>query len=133
MRAFIIISHGDLAAGLKMSVEMVVGARDDLFSLGLSPEGGPESLQQDLETLLSNLDEYEEVFVFTDLFGGSPGNTAFMRLAADPKYHIISGVNFPMVLTAVLTPDIDVDTLLNEAKNGIIDLKAALAEMDDDE
>ena len=133
MRGFVIVSHGDLASGLKMSVEMVTGERDNVYALGLSPEGGPEELENKLDELLPKLEEYEDIFVFTDLFGGSPGNTVFVKLAANPKVESISGVNFPMLLTAVLTPDVDADTLINEAKNGIINLKAALSDMDEDE
>lgn len=133
MRAFVIVSHGDLATGLKMSVEMVTGERDNVFALGLTPDGGPEELESKLDEIIPKLEEYEETFVFTDLFGGSPGNTVFVKLAVDPKVEIISGVNFPMLLTAVLTPEIDVDTLISEAKNGIVNLKAALEDMEEDE
>ena len=133
MRGFLIVSHGDLAAGMKMSVEMVAGARDEVYALGLTPEGGPSELEGKLAEILPELEKYDDVFVFTDLFGGSPGNTVFMQLAAKENVSIISGVNFPMVLTAVLTPGVDAEFLINEAKNGIIDIKAQLADMDDED
>lgn len=133
MRGFLIVSHGDLAAGMKMSVEMVAGAREEVHAIGLTPDGGPAELEAKLDELMPTLEQYEDVFVFSDLFGGSPGNTVFMRLATNPKVSMISGVNFPMVLTAVLTPGVDAEFLMNEAKNGIIDLKAALADMDEED
>ncbi|NLC34225.1 MAG: hypothetical protein GX760_03045 [Erysipelothrix sp.] len=133
MRAFLIVSHGDLAAGMKMSVEMVAGEREEVYSLGLTPAGGPAELEEKLDNLLPELEKYEDIFVFTDLYGGSPGTTVFMRLAMDPRVSIISGVNFPMVLTAVLTPGVDAEFLINEARNGILDLKASLTGMDDEE
>lgn len=133
MRGFLIVSHGDLAAGMKMSVEMVAGAREEVYALGLSPEGGPAELEEKLEAILPELEKYEDIFVFTDLFGGSPGNTVFMKLAAKENVSMIAGVNFPMVLTAVLTPGVDAEFLIGEAKNGIIDIKAQLAGMEDEE
>lgn len=133
MRGFLIVSHGDLAAGMKMSVEMVAGVRDDLYTLGLTPEGGPSELEDKLDLILPELDKYDDLFVFTDLFGGSPGNTVFMKLVARENVSIISGVNFPMVLTAVLTPDVGAEYLITEARNGIIDIKAHLSNMDDEE
>ena len=133
MRGFLIVSHGDFAKGMKMSVEMVTGERDNVYAIGLTPEGGPSEMEEKIDSLIPTFDQYEDVFVFTDLYGGSPGNTVFVKLVADPKVSIISGVNFPMLLTAILTPDITVDALITEAKGGIIDLKAALSDDDDEE
>ncbi len=133
MRGFLIVSHGDLAEGMKMSVEMVTGGRDNVFALGLTPEGGPAELEAKLEELLPKIEAFEDFFVFTDLYGGSPGNAVFMKFATNPKVSIISGVNFPMLLTAILTPGIDATALIAEAKGGIIDLKLAMASGDDEE
>lgn len=133
MRGFLIVSHGDLAAGMKMSVEMVTGKQDNVIALGLTPEGGPSELEEKLDQLMSTIEGFEDVFIFTDLYGGSPGNAVFMKFAANPKITIISGVNFPMLLTAILTPGIDAQSLIEEAKGGIVDLKAGLSSDDDEE
>lgn len=133
MRGFLLVSHGDLAAGMKMSVEMVTGERENVIALGLTPEGGPLELEEKLDELMSTIEAFDDVFVFTDLFGGSPGNTAFIKLANNPNVSIISGFNFPMLLTAILTPDIDTESLIIEAKNGIVDIKASMANDDDEE
>lgn len=134
MKAVLIVSHGDFSKGLKMSVEMIAGERDDVFSLGLYPTEGPDQFEEKLETLISQLTDYDEIFVFTDLLGGSPGNTSFMKLAVDPRFHIVSGVNFPMLLTTILTDGITVEEVINAGNEGIVDLRSMLDDdMEEDE
>ena len=48
-------------------------------------------------------DELEDgagILILTDLYGSTPGNVA-IRLYEEGRHHIVSGVNFPMLLRAL--------------------------------
>jgi len=132
MRGFLLVSHGGFAEALKESVKMIAGEVDNIFAVGLYPSEGVDEFIAKLDVLVPEFENYEELFIFTDLFGGSPGNSAFLRFAENPKFQIISGMNFPLVLTALLTPDVDAQFLLDAAKEGMVDVKAMLSNMDDE-
>jgi mannose/fructose-specific phosphotransferase system component IIA len=77
---------------------------------------------------------FDEIIVFTDLLGGSPGNAAVLKFISDEKVHVISGMNFPMLLSTVLTEGCSVDEITSFGRNGIQDVKAFVkANMSDDD
>ncbi|MGB7594496.1 MAG: hypothetical protein WBL80_02920 [Erysipelotrichaceae bacterium] len=133
MRAFILISHGPLAQAMKESVQMIAGVHANLFTASLNYDDSPESFAKKLAELEPQLEVYKEIIIFSDLFGGSPGNTAVQRYVADARVTLISGLNFPMILTALLETDADVPYLIQTGKDGILDVKAMLATMVDDD
>jgi len=134
MRAYLLISHGAFADALKESLQMITGERDDLFSVGLAHNDGPESFTAKLEAKLLEMKAFEEIIVFTDLLGGSPGNAAVLKFISDEKVHVISGMNFPMLLSTVLTEGCSVEDITSYGRNGIQDVKAFVkANMSDDD
>jgi mannose/fructose-specific phosphotransferase system component IIA len=133
MRAFILISHGPLAQSMKESVQMIAGVHANLFTASLSYDDSPESFAQKLAEIEPHLEVYKEIIIFSDLFGGSPGNTAVQRYINDPRVTLISGMNFPMLLTALLEAEAELPYLIQTGKDGIVDIKAVLATMTDDD
>ena len=134
MRGYLLVSHGLYAQEFKESLKMIAGDVSNVHTACLSPDDGPESFGAKLTALETTLNQYDEVLVFSDLFGGSPGNTTFQKYVTNEKYNFISGMNFPMVLTAILTPTADIEQLITSGKEGIIDVKAFSKTMlDDDE
>lgn len=133
MRGILLISHGQYAEAFKGSLKMIAGEVTNLYSCCLLPSDGPEQFQDKLAQLEPELDKYDEVLVFADLFGGSPCNSTFVKFAQNPKYHFIAGMNFPMVLTAILSESEAVDSLIAQGREGIVDVKAFMASMSADE
>jgi mannose/fructose-specific phosphotransferase system component IIA len=133
MRAFILISHGPLAQSMKESVQMIAGVHANLFTASLSYDDSPESFAQKLAEIEPHLEVYKEIIIFSDLFGGSPGNTAVQRYINDPRVTLISGMNFPMLLTALLEAEAELPYMIQTGKDGIVDIKAFLATMADDD
>lgn len=124
MRGYLLISHGTYATALKSSLAMITGELDSVFAVGLEPSDGPETFGAKLDAQLANMTAYEEIIVFTDLLGGSPGNAAVTKFMTDPRVHIVAGMNFPMLLNTVLSEDISIDAVVQSGKDGIVDVKA---------
>lgn len=136
MRGILLISHGYYAEAFKESLKMIAGQVDNLYAVCLDPTDGPEEFKTKLTAVNSELEQYDEVLLFADLFGGSPCNTAFQYYLANEKVHLIAGMNFPMVLTAILSEWETVENLIALGQESIVDVRIAAAAMmsgDDDE
>lgn len=124
MRGYLLVSHGFFAQELKESVKMIAGEVDHLEACCLEKTDGPESFTVKLQKAELKLSDCDEIFVFADMLGGSPCNTAFQYFQAKDNVHIIAGMNFPMLLTTLLTPDIPVDQIIAAGQQGVIDVRA---------
>ena len=133
MRGILLISHGQYAEAFKGSLKMIAGEVTNLYSCCLLPTDGPEQFQEKLTQLEPEFEKYDEVLVFVVLFGGSPCNTTFVKFAQNPKFHFIAGMNFPMVLTAILSESESVENLIAQGREGIVDVKSFMASMSSDE
>ena len=136
MRSILCISHGLYAKEFKESLKMISGPVENLYSCCFLQNDGPAEFTEKLKDTLQQLEKYDEIIVFADLFGGSPCNTAFEALFSDERIKLIAGMNFPMVLTALLCEDVSIEDLIEEGKNGIIDVRHYMsrtnADCDDD-
>lgn len=124
MRGILLISHGFLAKEMKGSLNMICGDVSNVFTIALEPNEGIQEFSVKLKNTLHSLESYDEILVFADLYGGSPCNTALKFFIEDDKYQLISGMNVSMVLTAVLSQEEHVNSLVNIGKNAIMDVKS---------
>lgn len=136
MRGYLLVGHGNFPEALVGSIKMIAGEKDNLYSCCLEPSDGPETFALKLEALEKDLDAYDEVFIFIDMLGGSPGNTAFSYFHDKPKYTLIAGMNFPMILNAILSEGITAEEAIAAGKDSIVDLRhyyaSTIAAEDDD-
>ena len=100
MIGIILASHGDLAKGMKMSAEMIIGQQNNLKSVSLTPNMGPEEMYQKLEEASQ---PFEEVLFLVDVWGGTPFNQCSRMIEAHPSYRIITGMNLGLVMEACMT------------------------------
>ena len=103
---------------------MIAGEREDILTVSLAADDGPEQLERKLAALDDKLSGAEHIQVFADLFGGSPCNAALARYKEDERVSIVSGANLPMVVTAAIQGG-DVRSFIAEGRAGIRDVKAA--------
>lgn len=108
MIKIIIATHGELCNGLVNSLSMFASV-DGVEALGLD-ERGADVFKQQFENLCTDDNEY---LVLTDIIGGTPFNTAFgFKLQSQKQIEVLSGVNLPMVIEAVLGKELnDLQTL----------------------
>ena len=133
MTYIILASHGDLAGGMLNSVHLLAGPQKDISILMLKPGNSLEVFAKKLSSKIQEkLQDYDHVLVLTDLFGGSPSNSAIIAMK-NLSFQCITGINLPMTLEAVLDRnqnikfDEYIQKIKNAGRNGVIDLNKKLA------
>lgn len=95
----ILIAHGQMAAGVKDAVQIVFGNQPGITAISYSPDVEPQSLKQEI---LKQRNKSNSVLYITDIFGGTPFNTAARIVNDNPqKQALITGLNLPLVIEAV--------------------------------
>ena len=98
---FIIASHGEFAAGIRQSGQMIFGEQENVQVVTFMPNEGPEDLMKKFEDALATFEPNSQVLFLVDLWGGSPFNAA-TRIQAqhEDRMAIVSGLNLPMLVEA---------------------------------
>ncbi|GAB2024291.1 PTS sugar transporter subunit IIB [Lactovum odontotermitis] len=98
----VIASHGEFAAGIKQSGEMIFGEQEKVQVVTFLNGQTPEGLHQQIVDAIATFDTSDEVLILADLWGGSPFNQASTVLheQGDRKIAIITGLNLPMLIQA---------------------------------
>ena len=79
MRKFLIATHGKFASGIKSSLDIIIGAQDNIFVLDAYTESN-EPIQDQLEDILKEIRTDDELVVFTDIMGGSITNQILQQI-----------------------------------------------------
>ncbi|WP_133147532.1 PTS sugar transporter subunit IIA, partial [Lacticaseibacillus paracasei] len=74
MVGIILASHGQFAAGIKQSGQMIFGEQEKVEAVTFMPDEGPDDLHKHLEDAIAKFDPDDEVLFLIDLWGGSPFN-----------------------------------------------------------
>ena len=103
MTGIVLTSHGGLAEGILQSAGMVFGPQEDMVAVTLTPDMGPDDLHAKLNKAISSLSNQEEIIFLADLMGGTPFNQCNRILGENPdkKWAIVTGLNLPMLITAL--------------------------------
>ncbi|MCS7227634.1 MAG: PTS sugar transporter subunit IIA [Endomicrobia bacterium] len=96
----VIITHGQMAEGLKQTLFSIIGEKENVVSIPVSTEFTLDTLCNKVIEIIDNLN-VEYVVIFTDMFGGTPCNVSLMVCKKRKNIHIISGVNLYMLISAI--------------------------------
>ena len=126
----ILITHGKLGAEVKGSAEMIAGELENVYSLSLMEGTDPMYLAMELKELLDKAPD--DTIILTDLFGGTPSNTA-ARFALEKNYTVLAGLNLAMLIEAemqrgMLKGDELEEDLMNAAKDGVRNIRKIMKE-----
>lgn len=99
MRNFIIMSHGKLALGIKDTLEMFVGKKNNISYIAAYVDD--KKVSDMVNPIISKLSKEDELIIFTDLLGGSV-NSEMMHYLNRPHTHLIAGANYGLILEMVL-------------------------------
>lgn len=128
----LLMSHGNMAIETLASARMIVGDVANTAAIGLQPNQGPEDLQKAAEDFINDNPNDEKIIVAVDLLGGTPSNVVVKLIAEYPELEVVSGLNLPMVLSyanqVMMGMEVEKQTLISEAQNGIIDVNKRLNE-----
>lgn len=125
----ILVSHGNLAKGMKNSVSMIIGNTDNCVDFCLQPGESNIELANKVEDYIKNSGKNVYIIV-ADLLGGSVSN-AVSRLNEINDVFLINGMNSGLVISLLLESEKlneqKIQNIVEESKKGI-----GLATLSDD-
>lgn len=131
----LLVSHGNLAAELLDAAGRILGS-GEVDAVPVCVDWETESApakDQIRKALRKLLDERGQVLVLTDLFGGTPTNLS-MTFYQSGTVEILTGVNLPMVIKALMTiperpslPDL-VAGLREKGQSAIVSVSEVMSE-----
>jgi mannose/fructose/sorbose-specific phosphotransferase system IIA component len=101
MVGILVVSHGNLAQAMLECVDMLVGIPEQFVCAGIRPDEAPEDFYKNLREKAAQVDSGDGVIALVDLYGGTPNNNV-VRLSMERNIRIITGMNLPMVMAAVM-------------------------------
>jgi fructoselysine and glucoselysine-specific PTS system IIA component len=113
MKKFMIATHGRFAEGIVSSLRIILGDVDGIETMNAFAEDDFD-LARAVKDRMERIEEDEELIVLTDMFGGSVNNE-FMRYLGRENYHLIAGVNLPLLLELVVGRDEETEALIESA------------------
>jgi PTS system mannose-specific IIA component len=131
MIGIIIATHGRFSEEIVRSAELIAGPAKNVKALTLERADNIEDFNDRFVKSIKELDEGDGILVFTDLLGGSPCNVSNMNMKRY-KFQAITGVNFPMLMEAIMLRENDItieelaEKCLKMGKEGIIHLNKML-------
>lgn len=123
MKNIIIGTHGHLSKEFIETAKLIAGDDIKVSYFCMTKGKSVEDAEGEVRTML-DLHKGKEVIVLTDVLGGSVANL-FTSLLEEYDFHLLTGVNLPMVLTVLLTPfegelsEAFISEVMHEARNGI--------------
>ncbi|WP_288771496.1 hypothetical protein [uncultured Sneathia sp.] len=138
MKKIIVASHHKLANGFKNTLEYILPNTVEIIDISAYLEN--VSVDKQIDEVLSNFTKEEQIFVFTDIPGGSV-NQAFIRRLNDYNIELISGTNLSILIsiaTQLWEKNIDKDTIREEIINAASEIvyvndKLASQSLDEDD
>ena len=122
MRKILIATHEKFAQGIYDTLKLIIGKQENILILCAYIEQ-EFNMNYEIDKIKKTLREEDELIVLTDLFGGSVA-TAFTSELEDSRIHLITGLNFPMLLAICMNTNKDIDFVIKEGinagKEGII-------------
>jgi fructoselysine and glucoselysine-specific PTS system IIA component len=127
----ILVSHGKLALGMKDTLQLIVGPRDDVIAFEAYEDGKGDKFIDQIKKLVSeNVDE--KFVVITDVLGGSVNNEMTSLLKKNKNVYLITGMNLPLVITlATKTGEVNselIDSVVKEGQKGVININQMMNE-----
>lgn len=114
MTQVLLVAHGELALAMKNSVEMIFGEVPFFTAIPFYKEEGLDAVSNRIEQAVKGTDE--SVFIFADLFCGTPYNAAcaVAMKYRDREIEVVSGMSLPLLLEIVTTiQTVNIDEMAN--------------------
>lgn len=128
MNTIILASHGELSQGLKQTAEMILGPANNIYALSAYRDED-EPIEGQMQQLVTKLGT-KNLFILTDILGGSVNNEMLPLLKDNPEIHLITGMNLPLVISiatqARKISSNDLQRIIIESQNSLIDCSRLL-------
>lgn len=143
MNKIIIASHGKFASGIEDAVKILVGERKDIdFISAYTTEIADGKLLKEKIINIADENSNKNIFILTDIIGGSITNTAVELMGVYNNIHVITGMNLGLVLEFINEIDdcnekSDYKEIINQtitsARDGILYINRMVIGDDDDD
>ncbi len=135
MLRFVFASHERMAEGLKRSIEFLTSTEECVYEISAYITPG-DDLKTRIRDLFNNFNKDDTVVIMTDLMSGSVNQKFYPYL--NDKVHLLTGVNMPLAMTMVLTPEACITKngilqTIEEARKSIIYVNEWKADSDEDD
>ncbi|HVW95340.1 MAG TPA: hypothetical protein VHA56_05200 [Mucilaginibacter sp.] len=100
IRKYLIATHGKFAGGIKSSLELIAGEVENLFLIEAYIDN-TLSIEDQISNVMSEIGEYNELIVFTDILGGSVTNQ-ILQHTLNSDVHVVSGFNLPLLIEIIM-------------------------------
>lgn len=116
----VVVTHGQLAAELVNSAEMIVGDLPHFVAVSLGwhddVDHQREEIGRAIERVRTSAGDEAGVLVLSDMFGGTPANLAVTFVS--PNVEVITGVNLPMLIKLARPGrnELDLETMARELR-----------------
>lgn len=124
MENIVLISHGSMAEGVKVSLEMIVGRQEHVHTVSLRPDSDNLQFEKELNEKMKALNG--TTLIIADLLGGTPCNVATKNYLNVDGVEIIAGMTLSVVIEAVVNQQASIKELVCLAQENIIDVKAGM-------
>ena len=115
MLGLLVVTHGEVAKQLVVSVREIVGEIERLEAVSIDWNDDVDEATRRIGEARERVDDGRGVLLLTDMFGGTPTNLALSMLEPG-KLEIVTGVNLPMLIKFA---NLDRGTSLQEAADEI--------------
>lgn len=115
MISIVMVSHGELAAGLLQTLGLFCGELELIEALVLRMNDNPEEMGKRIQDIYNKQTAKDGMLILTDIPGGSPCNQALRFSQMHSDVRVVSGLNLMMILDACLKRSVmDLDKLCDE-------------------
>lgn len=127
----ILASHGHLASGMKHTLEMIVGVREDLLAFDAYCDG-VDSIKENVTQVIEGCSD-KSIILLTDILGGSVNNELSQLIKHFPNIEVLTGMNLPLLLALLTGNGSDLDSAIEEGKTSIVNVKNLLVNFEEDD
>ena len=120
LKEIVLISHGKMAAGVKSSLEMIIGAQAHVHTASVREDGDKTQFESEFLDLMKTLQR--PVLVIADLLGGTPCNVATEQFLEDEEVVLLAGMSLPVVMEAALNEKATSTDLVQIGKEAVVDV-----------
>ena len=136
MNQVILASHGGLAAGMRDTVELIVGEVPNVHVLSTTRDE-TEPISVRARRLLKGFDPADAVYILTDVMGGSVNNEMITLLPEFPQATLLCGTNACLALNLASAEealsDGEIEEFLEEARGQIVNCNKLLRQAAENE
>lgn len=104
MKKILLASHGEMAFGLKQTLEFFLGEDSCIQAIGAYLDEGANYLNE-VENIIKQSKD-EELVIFTDIYGGSVNQQiSALLIQMNRNIPLITSMNLPIILSIALSED----------------------------